>query len=110
MNLYSQYKKQKAIDKAFSIMLLFCFIFWFLSKTEVAGFVLFDVVYEMGVFPMILLAVLCTLYFLVRWIMTRFTVNKIYLFGCLLVVLTLLIMRFIFSITLDGITLMPRYY
>jgi len=109
LNLYSQYKKQKAIDKAFSIMLVFCFIFWFLSKTEVVGFVLFGVVYEMGVFPMILLAVLCTLYFLVRWMMNRFTLNKIYIYGFLLGVITLLIMRFIFSITLDGIILMPIY-
>src|SRR5690554_2140016 len=94
-------------DKVSSIMLLFCFIFWFFSKTEVAGFVLFGVIYQMGVFPMILLAVLCTSYFLVRWIMNRFTLNKIYFYGFLLGILTVLIMRFVYSISASsGITFM----
>ncbi len=89
-------------DKVSSIMLLFCFIFWFFSKTEVAGFVLFGVIYQMGVFPMILLAVLCTSYFLVRWIMNRFTLNKIYFYGFLLGILTVLIMRFVYSISISS--------
>lgn len=103
------YNNLSIFDKIITIILILCFLFWFFSKTELAGFVLFGVVYEMGVFPMILLAVLCTVYFLVRWIMTRFTVNKIYLYGFLLGVLTLLIMRLIYSITFDGITWMPNY-
>ena len=89
-------------DKVSSIMLLFCFIFWFFSKTEVAGFVLFGVIYQIGVFPMILLAVLCTSYFLVRWIMNRFTLNKIYFYGFLLGILTVLFMRFVYSISISS--------
>lgn len=90
------------IDKVSSIMLLFCFIFWFFSKTEVAGFVLFGVIYQIGVFPMILLAVLWTSYFLVRWIMNRFTLNKIYFYGFLLGILTVLFMRFVYSISISS--------
>jgi len=89
-------------DKVSSIMLLFCFIFWFFSKTEVAGFVLFGVIYQIGVFPMILLTVLCTSYFLVRWIMNRFTLNKIYFYGFLLGILTVLFMRFVYSISISS--------
>ena len=36
--------------------------------------------------------------------MNKFSLNKIYLYGFLLGVLTLLIMRFVFSITVNGIT------
>lgn len=50
-------------DKTVGIILLFCFVFWFLSKTEVAGFVLFGVVYERGVFPMIIVTIICAGYF-----------------------------------------------
>lgn len=56
-------------DKIVAIATILCFIFWVLAKIPIMwDFVLFGVVYEMGVFPMILLAVLCTLYFLVRLI------------------------------------------
>lgn len=95
-------------DKIVAIATILCFIFWVLVKIPIMwDFVLFGVVYEMGVFPMILLAVLCTLYFLVRLIINRFTLNKIYLYCFLLGIITLLIMRFVFSISLDGITAMP---
>lgn len=56
-------------DKIVAIATILCFIFWVLAKIPIMrDFVLFGVVYEMGVFPMILLAVLCTLYFLVMLI------------------------------------------
>lgn len=98
------------IDKTFSIMLLFCFVFWFLSKTELMNFIFVAGLYEMGVFPMIALAVLCTFYFLVRWIMNKFTFKKIYFYGFLLSILTVLIMRFVYIITASGITWMPKHY
>ncbi len=56
-------------DKIVAIATILCFIFWVLAKIPIMrDFVLFGVVYEMGVFPMILLAVLCTFYFLVMLI------------------------------------------
>ena len=96
-------------DKIVAIATILCFIFWVLAKIPIMwDFVLFGVVYEMGVFPMILLAVLCTFYFLVRLIINRFTLNKIYLYCFLLAILTLIIIRFVFSISLDGITQIPH--
>lgn len=56
-------------DKIVAIATILCFIFWVLAKIPIMrDFVLFGVVYEMEVFPMILLAVLCTFYFLVMLI------------------------------------------
>jgi len=71
-------------------------------------FVLFGVIYEMGVLISVVVTVLCTLYFFIKWI-NVLTLKKIYLYGFLLGVLTLLIMRLVYSITLDGITPMPNY-
>ena len=71
-------------------------------------FVLFGVIYEMGVLISVVVTVLCTLYFFIKWI-NVLTLKKIYLYGFLLGVLTLLIMRLVYSITLDGIIWMPNY-
>ena len=96
-------------DKIVAIAAILCFVFWFLSKTDFSGSVLFGVVYEMGVFPMMALGIICTGYFLIKWIINKFTLNKIYLYGFLLGVLTLLIMRLVYSIDLNGVTWMSDY-
>lgn len=103
------YNRLNDWDKIVAIATILCFIFWVLAKIPAMyDFIPFDIVYESvgwSISPII--TVICSLYFLVKWILNRFSLRKIYLYGFLLGVLTLLIMRFIFSITLDGITWMP---
>lgn len=98
-------------DKIVCVASVLCFVFWVLAKIPVMyDFIPFDIVYESvgwSISPII--TILCLLYFFVKWIMNKFSFNKIYLYGFLLGVITLLIMRFVFSITLEGITWMPDY-
>lgn len=98
-------------DKIVCVASVLCYVFWVLAKIPVMyDFIPFDIVYESvgwSISPII--TILCLLYFFVKWIMNKFSLNKIYLYGFLLVVLTLLIMRFVFSITVKGITWMPDY-
>src|SRR5690606_30440971 len=96
-------------DKIVAIATILCFVFWVLAKIPILwDFVLFGVIYEMGVLISVVVTVLCTLYFFIKWI-NVLTLKKIYLYGFLLGVLTLLIMRLVYSITLDGIIWMPNY-
>ena len=103
------YNRLNDWDKIVAIATILCFIFWVLAKIPILwNFVLFGVIYEMGVLISIVVTVLCTLYFFIKWI-NVLTLKKIYLYGFLLGVITLLIMRLVYSITLDGITLMQDY-
>ncbi|MEG1267493.1 MAG: hypothetical protein RSC81_12305 [Myroides sp.] len=107
MNLYSQFKEQKTNDKAFLIILAFSFLFWLLAKIPFLwDFVLFGVFYEMGAILALLGSVALTVYFLIKWILTKFNFTSIYFYAFLLGTLTLLIMRLVESITFNGITLM----
>lgn len=103
------YNRLNDWDKIVAIATILCFIFWLLAKIPILwDFVLFGVIYEMGVLISLVVTVLCTLYFFIKWI-NVLTLKKIYLYGFLLGVATLLIMRLVYSITLDGITWMPNY-
>lgn len=103
------YNRLSDWDKIVAIATILCFIFWVSAKIPMMwDFVLFGVIYEMGVLISVVVTVLCTLYFFIKWI-NVLTLKKIYLYGFLLGVLTLLIMRLVYSITLDGITPMPNY-
>lgn len=103
------YNRLNDWDKIVAIATILCFIFWVLAKIPILwDFVLFGVIYKMGVLISVVVTVLCTLYFFIKWI-NVLTLKKIYLYGFLLGVLTLLIMRLVYSITLDGITWMPNY-
>ena len=103
------YNRLNDWDKIVATATILCFIFWVLAKIPILwDFVLFGVIYEMGVLISIVVTVLCTLYFFIKWI-NVLTLKKIYLYGFLLGVLTLLIMRLVYSITLDGIIWMPNY-
>lgn len=83
-------------------------MFYILGVSKNSDTVGFCVIYELGVLISVVVTVLCTLYFFIKWI-NVLTLKKIYLYGFLLGVLTLLIMRLVYSITLDGITWMPNY-
>jgi|GEM_PF-1975284 len=103
------YNRLNDWDKIVAVATILCFIFWVLAKIPILwDFVLFGVIYELGVLISVVVTVLCTLYFFIKWI-NVLTLKKIYLYGFLLGVLTLLIMRLVYSITLDGITWMPNY-
>lgn len=96
-------------DKIVAIAAILCFIFWVLAKIPtMLDFVLFGAIYEMGFLISIVVTVLCTLYFFIKWI-NVLMLKKIYLYGFLLGVLTLLIMRLVYSIDLNGITWMSDY-
>lgn len=102
------YNRLNDWDKIVAIATILCFIFWVLAKIPILwDFVLFGVIYEMGVLVSVVVTVLCTLYFFIKWI-NVLTLKKIYLYGFLLGVLTLLIMRLVYSITLDGITFINK--
>ena len=82
-------------DKIVCVASVLCYVFWVLAKIPVMyDFIPFDIVYESvgwSISPII--TILCLLYFFIKWIMNKFSLNKIYLYGFLLGVLTLLIMR-----------------
>ena len=102
------YNRLNDWDKIVAIATILCFIFWVLAKIPILwDFVLFGVIYEMGVLISIVVTVLCTFYFFIKWI-NVLTLKKIYLYGFLLGLLTLLIMRLVYSITLDGITFINK--
>lgn len=102
------YNRLNDWDKIVAIATILCFIFWVLAKIPILwDFVLFGVIYEMGVLISVVVTVLCTLYFFIKWI-NVLTLKKNYLYGFLLGVLTLLVMRLAYSITLDGITLLTK--
>ncbi len=106
MKLYSQFREQKTNDKAFLIILVFSFLFWLLAKIPFLwDFVLFGVFYEMGAILALLGSAVLTVYFLIKWILTKFNFTSIYLYAFLLGTLTLLMMRLVYSISLNGITL-----
>src|SRR5690606_41996918 len=68
------------------------------------------ILYESGGWLIsLLITILLSVYFLIRWIVHKFTFNKIYLYGFLLALATLCIFRFIFSISMEGIKLMPDH-
>jgi len=101
------YNRLSDWDKIVATATILCFIFWVLAKIPILwDFVLFGVIYEMGVLISVVVTVLCTLYFFIKWI-NVLTLKKIYFYG-LLGVLTLLIMRLVYSITLDGITFINK--
>ncbi len=84
------------LDKALAIVLIFCVIFWFLSKVEALhSWVLFGVFYEMFVLMSIPLLGFATLYFLYKTITSKFSLSQPYLFVFLLGVAGLLVMRFV---------------
>ena len=102
------YNRLNDWDKIVATATILCFIFWVLAKIPILwDFVLFGVIYEMGVLVSVVVTVLCTLYFFIKWI-NVLTLKKIYLYGFLLGLLTLLIMRLVYSITLDGITFINK--
>lgn len=105
------YNRLNDWDKIVAVATILCFIFWVLAKIPIVwDFIPFGIVYEAGGWILsALITLISTVYFFVKWIINRFTLNKIYLYGFLLSILTLLIMRLVFSITLDGITPMPNY-
>ncbi|KAA5534081.1 hypothetical protein [Paenimyroides baculatum] len=103
------YNRLNDWDKIVATATILCFIFWVLAKIPILwDFVLFGVIYELGVLISVVVTVLCTVYFFIKWV-NVLTLKKIYLYGFLLGVITLLIMRLVYSITLDGITWMPNY-
>ena len=57
-------------DKIVAIATILCFVFWVLAKIPIVwDFVLFGVIYEMGVLISIVVTVLCTLYFSLNGLM-----------------------------------------
>jgi hypothetical protein len=70
------------------------FMFWFLSKTTVACFTLFGVFYELGVFFALALAFVCPVYFLIKWVISKFSFKKYYFYWLLFGLATILIMRY----------------
>ncbi len=98
--------KQQQTDKVLSIVITCSFLFWFLAKIPYLwDYTLFGVFYEMGALITMVSTLLITFYFLVRWVMNRFSVNKMHLYVFLLGGITLLMMRFVYSISFSGITL-----
>lgn len=90
-------EKINRTDKTFGILVVFCFIFWVLAKIRVAfEFIPFDILYEATWLIVALLAITCTLYFLYKWIKSKFIFSKIHFYGFLLGLITLIIMRFIY--------------
>ena len=84
------------LDKAFSIILIACVLFWFLAKVEALHrFVLFGVFYEMFVLLSIPLLAISTLYFLYRSFVVRFSLSQPPLFLFLLGVAGVVVMRFV---------------
>ena len=89
-------KTMSALDKALAVVLVFCVIFWFLSKVEALhSWVLFGVLYEMFVLMSIPLLGFATLYFLYKTIVTKFSLSQPYFFIFLIGVAGLLVMRFV---------------
>jgi len=99
------YNRLNDWDRIVATATILCFIFWVLAKIPTMyDFIPFDIVYEAGWILSIVITVICTIYFFIKWI-NVLTLKKIYLYGFLLGVATLLIMRLVYSITLDGIIL-----
>ena len=94
-------------DKVFGILLMLSTLFWIFAKVPASyQFIPFDIIYNAG--GWLLFAgstVICTFYFLYKSIKNRFNLSKSAFYYFLLSVITLLIMRFVYSITINGITL-----
>jgi hypothetical protein len=96
----THFKKRKTMkilndsDKAFSILLLLCLLFWISAKTPIALFIPFGIVYEATWIMVALTTVICSLYFFYKWIKNRCSLFKIHVYGFLTGIITLLIMRF----------------
>jgi len=99
------------LDKIVVNATILCFIFWVLAKIPIEwDFIPFGIVYEAGGWILTaFITIGCSLYFLVKWIRSKFTLSKMYVYCFMLSILTLVIMRFVYSITFEGITLMPNY-
>ncbi|SFN21670.1 hypothetical protein SAMN05421741_102154 [Paenimyroides ummariense] len=104
------YNRLNDWDKIVAIATILCFIFWVLAKIPIVwDFIPFGILYEAGGWILsALITIVCSLYFLVKWILNRFSLRMIYLYGFLLGVFTLLIMRLVYSIDLNGIIWMTN--
>lgn len=95
--------KISRLDKVSLIVLMSILIYWVAVKIEVNFFYF---LYEMTWLFAIPISVLLTVYFLIKWVMSKFSFKKIYLYALLLSLLALFIMRFVFVINSSGIQFM----
>jgi len=95
--------KISLFDKISLIALVLTLVYWIIVKIEVDFFYF---IYEMTWLLAIPFTVLLTVYFLIKWVMSKFSFKKIYLYALLLSLLALFIMRFVFVINSSGIQFM----
>ncbi len=80
------------LDRLLAIAQIGYLIFWFLSKTQVTYYVLYDVFYELFSIPGIVIPGMCSIYFLIRWIMVKFHIKSAHLYLALMSFMTYYLM------------------
>lgn len=87
-------------DRITFIAVILLFVYWIVVKIPL---IVFGFIYEITWLFGILAALISPIYFLIRWTIAKFSFKKIYFYGLLISLLTLLVFLFVSSITLSGI-------
>lgn len=93
-------EKMSDFDRITFVAVSLLFVYWIVVKIPL-GFT-YGIYQATWIFG-ILAAFLSPIYFLIRWIIAKFSFKKIYFYALLISLFTLLIMLFVFSISFSGI-------
>jgi len=93
-------EKMSDFDRISFVAVSLLFVYWIVVKIPL-GFT-YGIYQATWIFG-ILAAFLSPIYFLIRWIIAKFSFKKIYFYALLISLFTLLIMLFVFSISFSGI-------
>jgi len=93
-------EKMSDFDRITFVAVILLFVYWIVVKTP---FFVFGFIYEATWILGILGAFLSPIYFLIRWVIAKFSFKKVYFYALLISIFTLLILLFVFKISFSGI-------
>jgi len=92
-------------DRITFVVVILLFVYWIVVKIPL---VVFDFLYETTWLFAILAAFISPIYFLIRWIIAKFSFKKIYFYVLLISVLAFLVMTGVYKISLSGIEFLSQ--
>lgn len=98
-------EKMSDFDRITFVAVILLFVYWIAVKTPLF---VFGFIYEMTWIIAILAAFLSPIYFLIRWLIAKFSFKKIYFYALLVSVLAFLVMTGVYKISSTGIEFLSQ--
>jgi len=98
-------EKMSDFDRITFVAVILLFVYWIVVKTP---FFVFGFIYEATWSLGILGAFLSPIYFLIRWVIAKFSFKKVYFYALLISVLTFLVMTGVYKISSSGIEFLSQ--